>query len=68
MAETKRYLTSVDPESGYAQLDNGERIPITNMYDAAAQDTTDPALCQRGVAGPCSEGNWYPFTCDLPED
>ena len=63
-----KYLTSVDPEEGIAQLDTGEQIPITNMMCLDGEDITDPAFCRRGVAGPCSDGKWYSFTCDASED
>lgn len=63
-----KYLTSVDPENGVAQLDTGEQIPITNMMCLDGEDTINPAFCRRGVAGPCADGDWYPFSCDASED
>lgn len=61
------YITSVCPEEQIAQLNTGERIPITQMFDAEAVEVADPAFCRRGVAGPDAEGRWYPFSCDAEE-
>lgn len=63
-----RYITSVDPKGAVAQLDNGEQIVVTNMFDADGREVFDPAFCRRGVAGPCTEGGWYTFACGAEED
>jgi len=51
----------------WATLDNGAQVPVTNMFDAAGQDTEDPDLCVTFVAGSDAE-KWYAHrVCDFEE-
>lgn len=60
-------ITSVDMSARVARLDTGENIPVTNMFDARGEETDDPNIARRVVAGPCADGNWYAFVTDEPE-
>ena len=35
----------------WAELDDGVQVPLTNMFDADGEETDDPDLCDRFVAG-----------------
>jgi hypothetical protein len=60
-------ITSVDLVGGIAQLDTGEWVTITNLYDMKGREVSNPLLGRRGVAGPDSEGRWYAFMIEAAE-
>ena len=65
----------IDPNSDYdpsiqgdfdfdemvVMLDNGERIPITNLMGAGGVDVTDPTKAYALVAGPTKDDMWLTF-------
>jgi hypothetical protein len=60
-------VTSVDLDARYAQLDTGERVPVTDMFDLEGQEVSDSSLCRRVVAGPSRDGLWFGFMCEADE-
>lgn len=60
-------VISVDLDARYAQLDTGERIPVTDMFDLDGQEVSDASLCRRVVAGPSGDGLWFGFMCEADE-
>lgn len=60
-------VTRVDLDARYAQLDTGERIPVTDMFDLDGQEVSDASLCRRVVAGPSADGLWFGFMCEATD-
>lgn len=45
-------------------VDGQEPIPVTHLFDATGEETDDPALADRFVAGPMADGQWMSGTFD----
>lgn len=43
---------------------DGELIPVTNLLDVNGDETDDPELADRFVAGPLPNGQWMSGTFD----
>ncbi len=66
-------ITNVDTGLAVVTLDNGQRVPVTDLFDVCGEEIRKPfdhgdfLLAANLVCGPLSNGEWVAFEFSLDD-